>query len=362
MYIPITYFGGVGSLIASGGVESTYITGSVRYKVHEFRGTSGTFNILAGKSNQIDILVVGGGGDNGKTNGTIAQEVYGGGGGAGGYIYSSSIFLQSGSFSVVGGAPRLDITSSGLPGFDSYISSSQLYLLAYGGGGGGSWLGGSSYSDGDTGGSGGGGTGFSSQGSGISGQGFQGGAGTFVSSGGGYYLGGGGGGAASAGSTYTGGQGKINRILNGQTIWYAGGAGGEGPVSNNEGSGSATNPLNTPAGDSQYLVAAGGGGKVNDDTTPGTVIIRYPYQNVELWKCNCVKFEQVGTGLSSGSISYVQGNTGMYIEAEQVEITTPKYRLIVSGSENQVRAFPNLEYSGTPPYLTFSLVDLSFCP
>lgn len=370
MYIPVTYFGGVGGLIASGGVESTYITGSVRYKVHEFRGTNSTtttdtFRILSGKSNQIDILVVGSGGGYGRINGTVPQEVFGGGGGGGGYIYSSSLFLQSGSFNISAGKSAYTTGSSGT---NSFISGSQLYILATGGGQGGGWTGtGTTYTNGADGGSGGGAAGLNSSfGSGIAGQGFRGGAGTFNSSGGGYYQGGGGGGAGASGSTYFGGNGKINRILNGQTIWYAGGgAGGNLQPGIEDGSGSAFNPGRTPAGDYYVNVGAGGGSRASttDYSLPGTVIIRYPYQNVELWKCNCIKFEQNTGGSTtsdSASISYVEGNTGNYYEGIQVPILTPQYRLIVSGSENQLRAYP-LTFDGIWPIIETSSVALSFC-
>ena len=76
--------------VATGGIVSTFTSGSVTYVSHKFISGSGTFSILSGET-QAQVLVVGGGGAGVAGLGT---NQYGDGGGAGGLVYSGSYFFK----------------------------------------------------------------------------------------------------------------------------------------------------------------------------------------------------------------------------------------------------------------------------
>ena len=376
MYIATGYFGTGNQLIASGGIETLWISGSIRYKSHEFRGgggiASGTFQVLSGKTSTAEILVVGGGGAGGSfsqnTSVFPAQNFYGGGGGGGGFIYSSSITLQGGSsYGVSAGVQISNITGS--TGNPSQISGSNLYISASGGGGGAN----GNITAAKNGGSGGGGG--SVGGTGISGQGSNGGVraspGYFPSPFDDYFIwGGGGGGAAGNGGNGTntangggaGGRGKISRILNGTTLWYSGGGGGDNAATTNGGSGSIAgsatfdNPQYTLQGQSNRLAA--GLGANYDFSFPGTVIIKYPYQAVNVNNCDCYQFSVTGSATTGSLMSYVQGGTGNFVEGQALAANTTTYISVVSGSQSQIYNW-NLNSAGG--VATYSFAYSGFC-
>ena len=370
MYIATGYFGTGNQLIASGGVETLWISGSIRYKSHEFRGTTGTFQIVSGKTSAAEVLVVAGGGDIGIKNNSGITDFWGGGGGAGGFIYSSSISLQAGNSYTISAAAGQSVVGSGTgkSGNPSQISGSNLYISASGGGGGSSTSSGS-LTDGASGGSGGGGG--ATAGNGIGGQGFKGGVRALYNN---EYWGGGGGGAGNSGSNAVGifrggggygGIGKISRILNGTTIWYSGGGGGFGnpdspsiPNVYHGGSGSYGWPLNTLQGiDNSSLNAGGGTYPTSDSTTPGTIIIKYPYQAVNVNNCDCYQFSVTGSSPTAALISYVEGGTGNFVEAESLPQNTIVYKSVVSGSQSQIWNWDNDSGNTT----SYSKVYDGFC-
>jgi hypothetical protein len=372
MYIATGYFGTGNQIIATGGTETLWISGSIRYKSHEFKATTGTFQVLSGKTSVAEVLVVGAGGDIGANTGSIGNDdYYGGGGGAGGFIYSSSISLQAGnSYTISAGAGQSVVGGgTGKSGNPSQISGSNLYISASGGGGGANGR----LTNGKDGGSGGGGG--SSPGSGITGQGSQGGFRAGYYNGTGFeYWGGGGGGAAGNGSNAVavfrggggyGGIGKISRILNGTTIWYSGGGGGWGvpdspsiPNVYHGGSGSLLWPTYTLQGINNSSLNAGGGTYyLADSTTPGTIIIKYPYQAVNVNNCDCYQFSVTGSSPTAALISYVQGGTGNFVEAESLPQNTIVYKSVVSGSQSQIYNWDN----GSGNVTSYSKVYDGFC-
>jgi hypothetical protein len=296
----------------TGGIETSYESGGVTYKVHKFT-TSGVLEVTG--SGKVDVLVVGGGGGGGN-------HAAPGGGGAGGLIYKTSLSLISGSHTVTigaggGGSDRVNnATSIGSKG-----GNSSFYgLTALGGGLGCSW----DISQDDvpyrSGGSGGGwGTGGSTSirnGTGVGLQPSQSGdSGTygFGSNGGdGYesnpYPGGGGGGAGGAGENYpntgTAGRGGIGKLLDitGTSEYYAGGGqggawsvvtmpvnnpggGGQGDAGNSSGSGTSMRGFSgySLGQDGTANTGGGGGGAGRTGGEPmyggsggsGVVIIRY---------------------------------------------------------------------------------------
>ena len=185
---------------------------------------------------QVDVLVVAGGGGGGGT--------YGSGGGGGGVLYSQSVTLSTGEYSVSvggGGAGGVGYVC-GVHGGNSQVATGGTPLfLAYGGSGGGAYMCAEAVSsDGRSGGGGGVDTSFPPPnvnvgtrpgGTGVSGQGTSGcasyslfnrPAGTWSG------YGGGGGGAASSGcSTRHGGAGRYTNIT-GDLISYGDGGGGMG--------------------------------------------------------------------------------------------------------------------------------------
>ena len=197
----VPFSGGVSNADFSNAATGTYSSGGFNYKYVTFNSSS---TLTVTKSGIADILVCAGGGGSGSTSG---------GAGGGGGLITETIFLQSGSFSVVigGGGSGGISTNAGNPGGSSYIGP---FFALYGGRGGGN-------STFDTSGGSGGGFNFSNYGSGqsIPRQGHNG------------VFGGGGGGAGSAGSGGTGGNGRSSSITNTAIVYARGGSWNNGRVS-----------------------------------------------------------------------------------------------------------------------------------
>lgn len=199
--------------------------------------------------NEVEVLVVAGGGSGGAHGGNDGS----GGGGAGGLIYRSAYPVTANTGITVtvgnGGASATTQGQLGNNGQNSVFGS----LTASGGGGGGS-EGVSANRPGAPGGSGGGagGYGVKSGGTGVPGQGFRGGDCTGPGDGGG----GGAGAAGEDGGTGKGGDGLIFNI-SGAPKYYAGGGGAGGDQRN------ARGPFGGFGG-------AGGGGRGQDAGTTGS--------------------------------------------------------------------------------------------
>lgn len=123
---------------ATGGLESTYVSGGITYKVHTFTSGTQTLTVNAGFT-KAEMLVVGGGGG-GATGGNLGVGGEGGGGGA--TVFSSSYDIQiatgsAGTYTVkvgAGGATdQAGQTSSFTPNF-SYTTGYPI--IAFGGGAG----------------------------------------------------------------------------------------------------------------------------------------------------------------------------------------------------------------------------------
>lgn len=240
----------------SGGVTSSYTSGTYSYMVHTFLSDD-TVEVIG--TGDIDYLMVGGGGGGG----------YPGGGGAGGLITGTKTITEgsyplvvgdggngSGNYGFAGGDTTFDDLTAYGGGGGGYVTTTIARCNgANGGGGGDDYLGsGATYgialygSQGNDGGagqwggpySGGGGGGFNSVGDSTTGtDGGNGGTGGSSSISGtlNYYAGGGGGGAGNGGSPTPGinllgggGTGGIGVDLSGQTTGAAntGGGGGGG--------------------------------------------------------------------------------------------------------------------------------------
>ena len=246
-------------IIATGGTVTT----SSGYTYHTFTA-SGTFTLSSNPyAKTFDILVVAGGG----AGGTL------GGGGGGGVIYSTSISVTNGSYSItVGGG-----------GSNSVFSS---YTAIAGGSGGDGGVG-------SNGGSGGGGGAYSGGGygggSGTAGQGNNGGSGGYHN---GYIRAGGGGGGAGTvgGNTIQYDRGNSGGGGNGLQVWgtyYGGGGGGStypgGPAGYpgggglGGGGGGAGLGVSSPTAGSTNTGGGGGGGGDNAGASGGSgiVIIRF---------------------------------------------------------------------------------------
>jgi hypothetical protein len=244
---------GLGAFQATGGTETTYVSGATTYKVHTFT-TSGSLSVNGAKS--VDYLVVAGGGGGGPL---------GGGGGAGGYLTGSQT-LTSGTYTVTigaganGGASATRGSNGG--------NTTALGLTAVGGGGGGAHQSGSTSIAGSSGGSGGGGSdnsGAYGPGAGTSGQGYAGGNGTnsYTDA----NRGGGGGGGSSAvggGRPGNGGAGTLNAI-NGTSLYWAGGGGGGGYGGTGAGAGGIGG--GGGGGTDGASGGAGGGSALNNGTS-----------------------------------------------------------------------------------------------
>lgn len=256
----------VGEFEATGGT----ITEVDGYRIHTFTA-DGSFEVLAGSRDDIEILMVGGGGKGGDAGTTFG--VYTGGGGGGRVRHLTDQTLSEGVFPVVIGAGQ---TSS----LQNRGGSTTFNGETAEGGGEGSTV----SVNGKDGGSGGGGSSTSSGnrpgGAAIYGaMGFAGGNG-----GTGLTQGGGGGGATQAGgsaaTTAKGGDGYTTDI-SGANVTYGGGGGGRNGAGGSGGGGAGT--LNGGqagtanrgggGGGSQYTIGVGAPG---GNGGSGIVIIRYP--------------------------------------------------------------------------------------
>lgn len=249
------------NVVATGGTESTYTSGGVTYKVHQFT-TVGTSQFTVTTGGAVDYLVVGGGGGGGNCNGGSFWGT--GGGGAGGMITGSAT-LTTQNYTIIIGNGGASNSNGGNSSFGSIAT-------AVGGGAGGN-ASGLINRIGAVGGSGGGGGGYSSAGgAGTSGQGNNGG----IAPSGDY--GGGGGGAGFAGGIVSlryGGDG-LQSMITGVNTYYAGGGGGGYGVGGNGGlgGGGAANQAGTNG-----LGGGGGGGdfgSAGKSGGSGIVVIRYP--------------------------------------------------------------------------------------
>jgi len=280
-----------GVFSASGGTETTISSGGVNYKVHTFT-SSGAFTVLSG-TNQVQYLVIAGGGASGGATGTWEPSA---GGGAGGYRCSVGgessgnnstpevpLTLGPGSYSVVIGAGGAGQAYNVTPGNGSI--SSFAGVESVGGGGGGSY-----FVSGRSGGSGGGGAEAYGVGTATTGQGTAGAGGFAAEAGGSNASAGGGGGSRTAGSAGTSGVGgaggsSTTSSINGSSVARAGGGGGGGTTPGAGGGGGAGNgtvststliagTANTGSGGGGGHVASGNFNGANGGS--GIVIIRYP--------------------------------------------------------------------------------------
>lgn len=323
MYIPTVFFSeGTESefLVASGGLETTWVSGSYIWKSHAFTssGTS-SFVVTSGNTSEAKVLLVGSGGSRGLYLNPPATPFFTpGAGGGGGMLEYSNQNITSGSYQVVvGEAKNLppgnigDYGVTGLNGDPSIISGSTLSLSVLGGGGGGGGNG-----NGANGGTGGGAGLSGSAGSGTSPQGFNGGEDFKL-------VGGPGGGAGQAGNTKGqgyGGDGRQSTLFYGVNSYYGGG-----------GSHSTTSPsINlAPNGLGFYGLGAR---YLQDVSNSGIVIIAYPYSKVSTLRTELARFTPT---IPSGTLEYIEAVSG---ELRQYNFTTTASidLCIVSGSQYNV--------------------------
>lgn len=272
MYIPTAFFSQQG-FSATGGSEQTFISGGVEYKSHTFTNqvSSETLQVEGLALNTVQVLVVGaGGGAGGYEFPSGTPDYYAAGGGAGQVIYSSSLNLTEGVYTINIGNRGNDSSdaSAGSNGGNSSITGSTINITSYGGGGGGAVDG-----NGRNGGSGGGAgvrkiSSNTSPGTAIYGNyGNSGGQESGCSP---SFRGGAGGGAGGAGSTNNPGSGYSFTMRTGLTEWVAhGGAPGLGSI-----------PLcsysTLPTGFSNALGGQGSSGGAFGAIRKGIVIITYP--------------------------------------------------------------------------------------
>jgi hypothetical protein len=275
-----------GWIVASGGIESTYIgSDGYAYKVHKFTST-GTLTVTRGGICEA-LIVAGGGGGGGY--------YYGGGGGAGGLIYKNVLPISAGSYPATVGAGGAGgaINANGSAGSNSSFSG----LTAIAGG-----YGATNATTGGAGGSGGGAGGSQDGnhfgGSPTSEQGSDGGSCQAVTMDG-YGGGAGGGGAGGIGEDVSGaygnggngGPGFLSTITGEPKFYAAGGGGGGGSNLRGRGgrggSGIGGNGASSLGGSTTSGAAntgsGGGGGQhpVNGGTQTGgaggsgIIIVRY---------------------------------------------------------------------------------------
>jgi hypothetical protein len=126
---------GAGSITATGGTVTTIVVNGISYKLHTF--TSGdTFSISSGADN-VDYLIVGGGGSGGSGWGNNTN-VYRGG--SAGTVNQGTLFKGEGSYSVTvgNGGGSVTTTSTGTKNANgnSGVSSSVFSVTSNGGAGG----------------------------------------------------------------------------------------------------------------------------------------------------------------------------------------------------------------------------------
>jgi hypothetical protein len=244
--------------VATGGT----ITTDGDYKIHTFT-SSDSFDVtvvpLTSPENNIEYLIVAGGG------GAINAPGTGSGAGGGGGFLTGNTTVSTGTYSVVIGAGGAAVTSPSAV-TNNGGNSSALGFTAIGGGGSGR----DGSKNGKSGGSGGGayfypGTG----GAGTPGQGNNGGNAAFPGSGGGS---GGGGGAGGAGGIVNAGAGRLSP-LSGVATYYGGGGAGINvgtQAPSTTGSGRNTTGDGQPNSGQGATAGASGGS--------GIVILKYKYQ------------------------------------------------------------------------------------
>jgi hypothetical protein len=117
---------------ASGGTMGTYTSGSDTYIYHEYNSTA-NLNVHSGYNNLVQVMLVGGGGGSPTDTNNSFNAV--GGAGGGGVLYTSSVLLQSGSYTITVGAGGIGWNSGVGPGDGqpSSIVGPGLGLFASGG-------------------------------------------------------------------------------------------------------------------------------------------------------------------------------------------------------------------------------------
>jgi len=245
---------------AFGGTESNINIGTVKYKVHQFLATgNNTLIVPYGNLENVEYLLVAGGGAGGPTDGATYT---GGGGGAGGLIQGTGLQLSANTnYTISVGAGGTGVTNTqGTAGGNT----TAFGFTAIGGGGGGYARQSTAGGAGGSGGSGGaGGQGNSPSGVGGAGTTSQGFAGATGAS-----LGSSGGGAGSVGTTAVYNTTPTNGLtlsITGSAVHYASG----GATINATQNGAAnTGQGGYGRGDNTANLLAGAGGS-------GIVVIRY---------------------------------------------------------------------------------------
>jgi formylglycine-generating enzyme required for sulfatase activity len=280
----------LGTPVMTGGTESTYTSGGMTYRVHQFTSSATATVIVAGN---LDYLIVGGGGGG---NGGDNNGGGGGGGGGGGVL--------TGLTSVAAQTYTITVGNGGVGGIDNIESlaarqggNSSAFGITATGGGGGARFPTPPSSVGASGGSGGGGfRNGNAGGAGTAGQGNNGGAAGAVGNGD-FVGGGGGGGAGGVGGTGvlngvggTGGNGIASSITGSSVNYGGGGAGGSQAGAGSAGgtggggAGGATTGFGVTNGTSGTANTGGGGGGGGRIGAPrsnggqggsGVVIVRY---------------------------------------------------------------------------------------
>ena len=239
---------GFGKGISTNATVTEYTLNGITYRSHTFltAGSSGTFNWTGAgnRGQQVDVLIVAGGGQGGGNVGTQSGGC-GGGGGAGGVRQLINYPLADGAYTITVGSGGSGNNSSSQNGANGGNSSAFGFTLD--GGGGGGWTDDKSVIyHGSAGGSGGGSAGGDVQSGNPTGTNSA-----------GYHLGG----VSQGGQGHAGGQGT------GRTQGdYAGGGGGAGCAGHpgrdsvGAGSGGAGIRNNFRTGSAQYYAAGGGTG------------------------------------------------------------------------------------------------------
>ena len=304
MYIPTTFFSSNGgTIIASGGTQGTFFSGSQPYGYHLFT-TPGTasFTVFSGSVQNARVVVIGGGGGGMRGDNVVGYALAAAGGGAGGVYIDNRIAIAPRTYQIVVGAGGNEGNFSKAGFNDPWVYTTPtsglqstfqypLYPIFGRGGGGGGYAGGLNEGEnlivlGGTGASGGGNAQRVNSAfvpSSTPTQGNRGGSidASFIPAGATAYSSTGGGGfggpsdslfTSSTNSTTAGGIGIQIPIypINGNTASYFAGGGGSYGVQ----------PEQSSAGGLGYDTYGGGGnGRDSNDQEPGRgglVYIEYP--------------------------------------------------------------------------------------
>ena len=350
---------------ASGGTTYDIWSGSYVYRMHEFSATgSASFQVFDNIDN-VQIMVIGGGGYKGDTSVVFGQVYAGGGGGAGGFIYQNNLSLSTGSYNVVvGRGGDKYISRQGESGFSSSLSGPNLNISVAGGGGAGGGGTTSALRRGLNGASGGGGARANAGGLGIllqGNNGASGGIGDDNTTGGG-----GGGGYSQSGSagyvgsfpSYGGGRGGHGtsiRFSPWMTLdWYSGGGNGTevtipaGYIASGSGNGTPNNMAD--------LYRIGGGHGPLDETIPaGTGIVRimYPYRTYDTSDTQTYRFtcNSVSGSLFGCKIQYVNTD-GSLVDGEILSSSAYVDKVVPRDSQARITA-NNVLYT-TNPGITYA--------